>query len=136
FVARLFDRDSGRTAYLYDTIGHLDPDRAAFALGFWIVDRPLRLNRFKALAAAADAVYPQWNPRRHLFRRPPHDLMSMLWRLRPASDGQLAFPAWRAVLSSTADLKALPAQLKSIDAASLVRATLGGDVPSRGVRLD
>ena len=98
FVPRLFAKDGGRTAYLYDTMADLDHDRAAFALGLWIDAADLRRDRFKALAAAANAVYPQWNPRQHLFRRPPHDLLSMLWRLRPSTDGRLAFPAWREVL--------------------------------------
>ena len=47
FIAQLFELNEGRLAYLYDTIGQLDPPRRAFALGLWITDAPTRVERFK-----------------------------------------------------------------------------------------
>jgi hypothetical protein len=143
FVGRLFARDGGRSAYLFDTIGHLDAPRAAFALGAWIADESVRLDRFKALAAAANEVYPQWSPRRSLFRRPPHDVLSMFWRLHVTTAGQPAFPAWRNVVDAfgaradrTGGARAFQASGTSVDAAWLVETTLRGDARARGNQLD
>ena len=55
FVESLFARRSGRLAYLYDTIGELDPPHVAFALGLWIKDPDLRVARARALVGAVAA---------------------------------------------------------------------------------
>ena len=56
FILQLFTRDKGRLAYLYDTIGSLDPARASFALGLWIADARARVDRFRALGSAVTAM--------------------------------------------------------------------------------
>ncbi|PYR01835.1 MAG: hypothetical protein DMG00_30365, partial [Acidobacteria bacterium] len=49
FIQQLFEANEGRLAYLYDVIGQLDPGRRAFALGLWMPNAAVRVERFKAL---------------------------------------------------------------------------------------
>src|SRR5687768_14528087 len=149
FIVQLFTRDEGRLAYLYDTIGSLDPARASFALGLWIADARARVDRFRALGSAVTAMggHDAWaGADRSPFKRPSHDLVSMLLRAQPQPTGAPAAPAWRVLWARAFDsvdasgdlptLRATPAYGESIDAAWLVETLLQGDVPSRSERLD
>jgi hypothetical protein len=148
FIFQLFTRNEGGVAYLYDTIGSLDPARASFALGLWIADARTRVDRFRALGSAVVATgHNLWVERsRSPFRRAPHDLVSMLLRAQPQPTGVPAAPAWRVLWASVFDvsdapgdlatLRATPAHEESIDAAWLVETLLKGDMRSRSERLD
>lgn len=146
FVRELFARQKGRIAYLYDTIGHLDSPRAAFALGLWIQDASLRVDRFKALASAATSAFSEWPVKRFPFRRPPHDFVSLLSRVQVSATGAPGFPAWRTVWTrafNSADSPEEPAlelgnleQQTLIDAAWLAEALMPGRDHSRVERLD
>ena len=96
FVRQLIGRSEGRLAFLYDVIGHLEPSRAAFALGSWIEDRGVRGERFRALVAVATSAHPEWDVKAYPFSRPWHDLMSMFSRVRVDPMGAPSFPASRA----------------------------------------
>jgi hypothetical protein len=146
FVFQLFTRGEGRLAYLYDTIGSLDPARASFALGLWIADARARVDRFRALGSAVTAMgHNVWIDRAP-FKRAPHDLVSLLLRAQPQPTGAPAAPAWRVLWARAFDssassgdlagLGATPAHGESIDAAWLVETLLQGDGPSRSERLD
>ena len=148
FIFQLFTRDEGHLAYLYDTIGSLDPARASFALGLWIADARARVDRFRALGSAVTAMgHNAWaGADRSPFKRAPHDLVSMLLRAQPQPTGAPAAPAWRVLWARAFDssdasgdlatLRATPAHGESIDAAWLVETLLQGDVRSRSERLD
>ena len=137
FILHLFTRDKGRLAYLYDTIGSLDPARASFALGLWIADARARVDRFRALGSAVTAMGHNAWADRSPFRRAPHDLVSMLLRAQPQPTGAPAAPAWRVLWARAFDssdasgdlatLRATPAHGESIDAAWLVETLLQGD---------
>jgi hypothetical protein len=95
FVCQLIGRSEGRLAYLYDVIGHLDSPRAAFALGSWIQDRAVRVERFRALVAVAISAHPEWDVTAYPFTRPTHDLTSMFSRVQVDSTGAPRFPGSR-----------------------------------------
>lgn len=95
FARELFARDEGRIAYLYDIIGHLDSSRAAFALGLWIDDAKVRVDRFTALASVAASSFGEWDATKLPFTRPPYDLLSLFSRIQVAPDGAPGFPARR-----------------------------------------
>ena len=101
FVPQLFARNSGRIAYLYDTIGALDSSRASFALGTWISDGTTRVDRFMALASATTSAFGGWSVEKYPFKRPQHDLVSMFLRVRVDATGVPGFPAWREVWART-----------------------------------
>ena len=133
FMGELYGRDKGRLAYLYDVIGHLDQSRAAFALGFWIDDASLRVDRFRALASVATSAYGRWRADKRPFMRPQQDLLSMFLRAQVTAGGRPGFPAWRTLWARAFDGDEFPAdavlELKNlgselIDAAWLAEATL------------
>ena len=64
FISKLYETSEGRLAYLFDTIGELDPPRRAFALGLWITNASVRLERFKTLASSGIGAYRDWHLRR------------------------------------------------------------------------
>jgi hypothetical protein len=147
FVRELFARDEGRIAYLYDIIGHLEPSRAAFALGLWIEDASIRVDRFKALASLASVAFHEWHANKTPFTRPPQDLLSMFSRVQVSATGRPGFPARRTVWArafDSADLPDEPARELTnveedtlIDAAWLAEAMLSGvEARSRMERLD
>jgi hypothetical protein len=144
FVPALFSRGDGRLAYLYDSIGQLDPPRAAFALGFWIQNPATRAERFKALTALSTGAYHEWRLKAVPFARPIHDVASLLMRVRAAADGTPLPPAsrtfWARVFES-ADLPEPGAKPPKghddpVDAAWLAQAMASGDVHQRGDRFD
>jgi hypothetical protein len=146
FIRQLFTRDGGRLAYLYDVIGSLDASRAAFALGLWIPDTRVRLDRFKALGSGVPSIAPEWSIEKFPFRRPPHDLALMLLRVQVTAAGSPAAPAWRTLWThafddAVDDLREAGAlagldTTALIDAAWLVETLLRGVAHDRSERLD
>ena len=55
FITQLLELNEGRVAYVYDVIARLDPPHRAFALGLWIANPTLRIDRFKALISSMGA---------------------------------------------------------------------------------
>ena len=146
FIRQLFVKGNGRLAYLYDAIGSLDSARASFALGLWMPDPRTRRERFIALGSAVASLAPDWSVDQFPFKRPPHDLVSMLLRVEPDATGAPGAPAWRALWSRVFGvagdggernpIRAMPDDARPIDAAWLVEAVLRGHSPSRSERLD
>jgi hypothetical protein len=146
FIRRLFIKDDGRLAYLYDTIASLDAARASFALGLWIPDARTRLERFVALGSAVASIAPEWPVDQFPFRRPAHDLVSMLLRVQPEATGAPSTRTPRAVWARVFDgagdpdgknaTRTMRDDGRQIDAAWLVEALLHDDSSSRSERLD
>jgi hypothetical protein len=145
FVTQLFDINEGRLAYLFDTIGQLDAPRRAFALGLWMPNQAMRLERFKALATAGLSSYREWHLRTQPFGRASYDLAMTLLRVTADDSGMPSPPSsrgfWSRVFASS-DLPDDPArQLKDgdenpIDAAWLVESIGSSDLRQRVDRLD
>lgn len=151
FVPLLYSLGGGRVAYVYDTINDLDPAAAAFALGASIPDAALRLDRFRALIAAAVRQYREWKPEALPYSRPLSDLGLLLMRLRFDEAGQLLPPmdrafwaeVWGDAPSRASAEGSAPTGAgdegggdRSVDAAWLVEATSTGNMFERGDRLD
>jgi hypothetical protein len=143
FLLTLLARNAGRTAYLFDTIAHLDRSRAAFALGAWMPDPRARIERFSKLADVVSSSFPEWRVDASPFRRAADDLVSLLARVEPTGDGAPAPPAsrslWAAVLADNSGRAADgpgDAPDAPIDAAWLAAATLRGNATDRRARLD
>ena len=145
FIVRLFEASDGRLAYLFDTIGQLDAPRRAFALGLWIPQPAVRLERFKVLATAGITAYRDWHLRTLPFNRGSHDLAMTLTRVAVDERGVPNPPAartfWSRVFAGN-DLPDDPArQLRSVDEepfdAAWLTDTVGSvDVRQRSDRLD
>jgi hypothetical protein len=145
FIPELFSRRAGRVAYVYDALTQLDAPTRAFALGLWMKDSGLRLDRFKSLMNAIDA-FPSWDLAERPFSRPENDPVVMLMRVAVDAAGRPIGPSWRVFWSRVFDSIDLPdnpaQQLKNIqedgaiDAAWLAEAMLGADARFRGERLD
>ena len=150
FVSLLFSKDEGRIAYLYDTVGHLDPPNVAFALGATLAPTT-RLARFQALAAVAIHQYGDWKVELRPFSRPVHDLSLLLMRARVDADGTLASPADRSFWSEVFEMAAASGDAVAtlaasesaagpasgpVDAAWLAHATSAGSIYRRGDRID
>ena len=142
FIRQLFIKGGGRLAYLYDIIGSLDTARASFALGLWIPDERMRLERFVALGSAVASIAPEWSIDQFPFRRPTHDLLSMLLRVQPgaldAPTPLMSQALWARVfdVSDGRGDRNTTEDGRRIDAAWLVEALLHGAAPSRSERLD
>ncbi len=144
FVTALYASPKGRIAYLYDVIGHLDGPRAAFALGLWLPDRAVRLERFKALSQLSRSAVPEWHATKFPFTRPAHDLLSLLNRVQVEPSGAPSFPAsrhlWTAAMSwkgDTVDYKPTStANDEPLDAAWLAELALSESVFTRRELLD
>jgi hypothetical protein len=80
FVRALVEQHRGRTAFLYDTVAHLDPARQRFAL----TARP------DALAGAFRAVAPEWDVEARPFARPQLDPSLLLLGIRMDASGRAA----------------------------------------------
>jgi len=144
FIQQLFELTDGRLAYLYDVIGVLDPARQAFALGLWMPNTALRLERFKALALGV-AGYREAHLRTLPLGRASYDLSMTLSRIQVGADGTPAAPATRGFWSRVFAGSDLPddvaRQLRgidedSVDAAWLVETIASVDVRVRAERLD
>jgi len=69
FVTALFELYDGRLAYLYDTIGQLDPPHQAFVLGAWMSNATARREGFRAFVAAGVGATREWHARALPFGR-------------------------------------------------------------------
>ena len=144
FIISLFEAGEGRLAYLFDTVGHLDPARRRFTLGLWIDDPVRRVDRFKALATAGLGAFKEWHVRTMPYSRAPWDFAMAVMRLEVNENGAPAPPASRAIwsraLASTDVFEeaVLPAKGADalIDAAWLAEAVGEADIRLRVDRLD
>ncbi|MES1255036.1 MAG: hypothetical protein ABUS56_05475 [Acidobacteriota bacterium] len=146
FIPALFAQAEGRTAYLYDTIGHLDRPRQRFALGLGASEPARRIAGMRALAATWLAASDEWRVPTQPFWRQPFDAATVLMRVAVDAEGRPTPPAsrafWNRALEGT-DLPDDPAGLLkggdaagTIDAAWLVALVIGGNVRLRADRLD
>ena len=144
FVTQLLELNEGRVAYVYDVVARLDPPHRAFALGLWIANPTLRMDRFKALIASTGA-FRESHLKTLPFGRASYDLSMTLMRLQVNGDGTPKAPASRALwsrvfaasdLPSPASLRGDIADDEPIDAAWLSEAIGSADVRARGERLD
>jgi hypothetical protein len=85
FVRALFQSDRGRTAFLYDTIAHLDPPRQQFALA----------GSIDALAGVFRDFAREWDAELRPFARPQVDPSLLLLATRIDRDGRVAGPLGR-----------------------------------------
>jgi hypothetical protein len=92
---RLFDHDSGRLAYFVHTIDQLDSPHRAFALGLWIKDAGIRLDRLRALYSTFVGVESNWSVAEHPFARPLYDPGMLLTAVHVRPGGEPANPAFR-----------------------------------------
>jgi hypothetical protein len=144
FITQLLELNEGRVAYVYDVIARLDPPHRAFALGLWIANPTLRIDRFKALISSMGA-FRESHLKTLPFGRASYDLSMTLMRLQVNADGTPKAPASRAFwsrvfaasdLPSPTSLRADIAADEPIDAAWLSEAIGSADVRARGERLD
>lgn len=142
FVTNLYGQAGGRIAYLYDVIAHLDSGRAAFALGLWLPDQAIRIDRFQAFARASSSSFAEWNPSK-AFSRPAADVLMLLQRVQVDRFGVPQFGAserqWLAALSGAGDgsgHRTDSGEGRPADAAWLVDVLLNGPYLHRGNRLD
>jgi hypothetical protein len=95
FGRALFSRDAGRLAYFFDTIGRLDDPHRRFALGLWIKDGGVRLDRLRALYRTFAIVDDKLSFNDMPFLRPPYDPATLLAIVAVTSSGSPANPASR-----------------------------------------
>ncbi len=144
FVTALYANAEGRTAYLYDVIGHLDRARAAFALGLWLPDHAIRVQRFRTLAQVSRSAIGEWNATDVPFARPVFDLTALFGRVQVERSGAPHFPSsqrmWTEALSGGWDDRNrqwVPSREdRPIDAAWLAQVLLVGHGEARRERLD
>ncbi|MQA30580.1 MAG: hypothetical protein GEU82_12225 [Luteitalea sp.] len=144
FARALFASPGGRIAYLHSVIASADQAAARFALGLWMADEGARIERFIRLADTCISSYHEWRVHELPFSRPLSDLAVLLLRLQVLPTGAPAPPAGRAFWAGVLDIGdlppgvglAAPAAGALVDAAWLVEATGGGDMYTRGERLD
>lgn len=152
FAKLLFGESDGRIAYLYGVISGADGPAARFALGSWIPDRHLRLERFTRLAASCISNYSEWRVDALPFSRPLSDLAVLLLRIRVLPTGAPAAPARRAFWAEAFNVSgSIPGEGHTptstigsetegegglVDAAWLVGTSANVDMYSRGARFD
>ena len=135
FGRALFGRDSGRLAYFFNAIARLDEPHRRFALGLWLRDRGVRLERFRALYRTFVGVDPEWDLHKTPFARPPYDPATLLAIVSVDPQGIPQGPTFRKLWARAfdgADLPSVGARVKKdpaddgvIDAAWLAE-QLGG----------
>ena len=91
----LFGRDSGRLAYFFDAIARLDEPHRRFALGLWVSDRGMRVDRFRALYRTFVNVDPEWSIHNTPFARPPYDPATLLAVVSVDPQGNPGTPTFR-----------------------------------------
>jgi hypothetical protein len=99
FLLALLSRSQGRLVYLYDLISELDAPRRSFALGSWIAEERIRLERFRALVQVVESIV-EWRGRTAPFLRPGNDVTWMLLNVRVEATGVPQAPADRAFWSA------------------------------------
>lgn len=95
FARALFDRDAGRLAYFFDAIAHLDAPHQRFALGLWVSNPDIRLDRFRALYRTFVEVDSPWVAPELPFMRPLYDPATLLASATVGPEGEPAPPAHR-----------------------------------------
>jgi hypothetical protein len=88
FIRRLYGRDGGRVAYLFDAIASLEPARQRFALGLRMGDPDERREGFRRLAAIFVGADDSWRIRSTPFSRPSID-PGLLHLVTVTDDGAL-----------------------------------------------
>lgn len=134
FARVWFERDTGRFAYFADSIARLDPAHQRFALGLWIADRGIRLDRFRALYRTFVSVEPRWPVSTHPYMRPLYDPATLLGVIAVGPQGDPGPPSFRRFWDRALDGVDLPgpgsrllgrlAADEVVDAAWLVDKTL------------
>jgi hypothetical protein len=142
FIRALLQEQEPHSAYLYDVLATAAPDARAFALGLWIRDPALRLQRFQALVLSVRTAFREWHIDELPLARPLNDLAVVLLRLRVGADGEPQPPAERQFWSLALGVSPneLPGAAAAnghtrIDAGWLIQA-IAGDMYVRGDRLD
>ncbi len=138
FVELLFTANDGRVAYLFDTVGQLDPARRAFTLGLWLPNGPQRVERFRLLATAGVNEFREWHLRTTPFGRSSYDLGMLLARVEATDTGAPATPWSRGLWTRalTGHDWAAGDDDQPIDALWLVQTIGATDVRQRGERQD
>jgi hypothetical protein len=142
FLRTVLFEPEARLAYLFDVLNTASPESRAFALGLWIADDAVRVQRFMALGTMVRGSYREWHVDEMPFARPLNDLAILLLRIVVDPHGEPKKPAhrqfWATALDASANPEsavALPASHTLIDAAWLLQGT-SGDMYERGDRLD
>lgn len=134
----------GRLAYFYALAAGLDAARLRFLLGPASLERPLAIERLRALADLAQTQYGDWRVDTYPFARPPNDLTMLLMRLQVDASGRPLPPAdldfwsevWGDAPSATVAASATAKPATTFDAAWLATRTGFGNLYERGDRLD
>ena len=122
---RLFDHDGGRVAYFVHTLAHLDGPHRAFALGLWIRDAGLRLDRVRALYRTFADVESEWKLADHPFATPLYDPRMLLAAVHVRPGGEPASPGFRKFWDQGLDGIDIPstdARLKQVEEDGLIDA--------------
>ena len=135
FLQTLLETNDGKLAYLYDTIGRLDPPHRAFALGLWMPAGAGRVDRFKQLATSGMNAMREWHTRILPFGRASFDLGMGLMRLAVAENGAPRPPASRSLFARAWDTTDSGGD-DPIDGAWLAESVVATDVRQRGDRID
>jgi hypothetical protein len=93
FGRALFDKDSGRLAYFLSTLAQLDEPRRRFALGLWLTDPGIRLERFRVLYRTFVGVDSEWSLHDTPFARPANDPATLLAVVAVSPQGSPVLPA-------------------------------------------
>ena len=138
FVELLFELNDSRIAYLFDTIGQLDPARRAFALGLWMPDAAQRTERFRLLATTGVNAFREWHVRDMPLGRASYDLGMLLARVDATDTGAPATPWTRGFWTRaiTGRDAAAADDEEPIDALWLANTIGAADVRQRGERQD
>jgi hypothetical protein len=91
FVRRLFAGDSGRLAFFFDALSHLDLPHQMFAIGRQLPEAS-QLERMRALLDVFDQTAPEWRPDDRPFMRPPFDPAITLSLIGVTPAGTLVAP--------------------------------------------
>jgi hypothetical protein len=136
----LFGAFGGRMAYLAWAIDSAEPAVAKFALGTWIAEPAIRLQRFQLAAQLVAAGYREWNTMERPFTRPLGDLGQILMRVAVEPNGAPLAPADRQFWTEALDLGLLidggQGGEGSIDLAWLLDVTVHRDMYARSDRLE
>jgi hypothetical protein len=146
FIRSLFERDAGRLAYFLDAITHLDTPHQRFALGLWIHDRGIRLDRLRALYRVFVDIEPKLSVVLLPFARPQYDPAILLELVAVGPQGDPASPSYRRLWDKAFDGVDLPrpgarelteiAEDGIVDAAWLAEHLLEGLFTDRRGRLE
>ena len=124
FIDKLMEARAGRIAWLYDTVGRLEP-----ALQTHLLEGDGALERMRRLADVFARVDPEWRIDDRPLWRPRVDPATLLLELEARPDGSLLLPApaaWAGTLG----------RAEQVDAAWLVDRVFSGDPSALRDRFD